>query len=74
MYLCYFVLLVEGLSHQMEECNKNGRWSRVAQSHPELLSFKSLLLYVYLFNYSCIITVSMYILRKNDNKLRTVMF
>ena len=32
--------LSEGFSHQMEKYNRNGRWSRVAQSLliPELLS------------------------------------
>ena len=41
--------LSEGLSHQMEECNWNGGWSRVVQCFFLNFSLKSLLQYVYHF-------------------------
>ena len=47
--------LSEGLSHQMEECNRNGRWSRIAQCLILNFSPKSLLMYVHLFIYLFII-------------------
>ena len=64
--------LSERFLHQLEECNRNGRWSRVAQSLliPNFCR-KSLLLYAYLFIdfflllfilATCLIVIEMYYL------------
>ena len=48
--------LSEELSHQMEECNRNGRWSKVAQCLILNFSLKSLFKRLFIISiYKCTI-------------------